>query len=164
MKFQYRVQILSGIDNATEPVWEGEAYVELEDPEDEIEIGAAIITYLRDFVTEWDDRIQPTFKIISRSEVEQAARRPIDIEVSERLMDHWWDNGVQRPKYYARIKDTVAWTADRSVESAVNSLVRTHPELFGISRETCDAQPDENYCNNQGKWGIRVLYLGLLSR
>ena len=58
------------------------------------------------------------------------------IEVSERLMDGWWDhNGIYHSKYHVQIKDHPGyWSCGRSISAAIGELVECHPEKFGIDK------------------------------
>lgn len=65
----------------------------------------------------------------------------VEIEVCERLMDATYvmvdRNGravqERRPAYHAQIKDKPGiWGRGASVDEAVGSVIRNHPELFGI--------------------------------
>ncbi len=59
----------------------------------------------------------------------------IEIEVCERLMDHWIDqSGERRPKYHAQIKwYPEIWGCGRSPGDAIGSLVQSHSERFGVT-------------------------------
>lgn len=67
----------------------------------------------------------------------------VEIEVCERLMDYRqvpvWNESIKqyvlerRPKYHAQIKDEPGyWGCGDSRDDAIGSLVRSHPERFGI--------------------------------
>jgi hypothetical protein len=67
-------------------------------------------------------------------------KKPTTIEVCQRLMDHHlvpqFKNGkfiqmVEAPKYHAKLA-TGAWAAGVSIDDAIGSLVRCHPEAFGV--------------------------------
>jgi hypothetical protein len=74
----------------------------------------------------------------------QAARATVEIEVSERPMDHWIDPlGNHRPMYEARIKGKPGyWGCGRSPHSAIGDLVYHHQEAFGVSVAECPQSRD----------------------
>lgn len=60
-------------------------------------------------------------------------KKPI-IEVCTRLMDCWYIYGKEQsyrmPKYHAQIKGKSHWSCGRTVEEAVEDLMRCHKEMF----------------------------------
>jgi hypothetical protein len=69
---------------------------------------------------------------------------PLSIETCERFADSWIDHeGKRRPKYHAQIKGKPGcWGCGKTTDEAIGSLVRSHPEYFGLSEiSDLGAQP-----------------------
>lgn len=59
----------------------------------------------------------------------------VEVEICQRLGDWGFDYQTQRPtpKYHAQIKDKGGyWGCGHSIDEAVGSLMRSHPEQFGL--------------------------------
>lgn len=61
----------------------------------------------------------------------------VTIELSERLMDHWYCGDKQMPKYHAQIAGEGGyWGCGRNPEEAIESVLRSHPERFPDGRNS----------------------------
>ena len=58
---------------------------------------------------------------------------PIEIEVCERVLDHWASDGHKHAKYHAQIKGKPEiWACGKSAYEAIGDLVNAHHDQFSI--------------------------------
>lgn len=66
----------------------------------------------------------------------QVESQNIEVEICQRLGDWGFDYTTQKttPKYHAQIKSAGGfWGCGNSMDEAVGSLIRNHPEKFGLT-------------------------------
>ena len=61
------------------------------------------------------------------------------IELSERLMDAWYDkHGQRRTKWHVQIKDKGGyWSCGRTPKEAIDGLITSHSEMFPLGSDGC---------------------------